>query len=165
MLFQTLLAAAQERIELTTPYFLPDKGIRKELIRAMRDRGVKVKIICPGSHNDHLLTRRSSRRLYGSLLRAGAEIYEYKPSMIHTKSLVIDGKWSIVGSTNLDHRSFSINDEVNLASNDPGLAARLREDFARDLRDSKCITYSAWKRRSLFERLHEGLGRLLERQQ
>jgi cardiolipin synthase A/B len=165
MLYQTLLAAAQERIELTTPYFLPDKGIRKELIRAMRDRGVKVKIICPGRHADHLLTRRSSRRLYGSLLRAGAEIYEYQPSMIHTKSLVIDGKWSVVGSTNLDHRSFSINDEVNLASNESKLAARLREDFARDLAVSKCVTYRAWKHRSLFERLHESLGRLLERQQ
>jgi cardiolipin synthase len=165
MLFQTLLASAQERIELTTPYFLPDKGIRKELIRAMRERGVKVKIICPGTHNDHLLTRRSSRRLYGSLLRAGAEIYEYQPSMIHTKSLVIDGKWTVVGSTNLDHRSFSINDEVNLASNDSAFATRMREDFARDLTVSKAVTYRAWKHRSLFERLHEGLGRLLERQQ
>lgn len=165
MLFQTLLASAKEFVELTTPYFLPDRGIRKELIRAMRERAVKVRIVCPGSHNDHLLTRRSSRRLYGSLLRAGAEIYEYKPTMIHTKSLVVDGKWSVVGSTNLDHRSFSINDEVNLASNDPVLAARLREDFARDVSESKCITYQSWKRRSVIERFHEGLGRLLERQQ
>jgi len=165
MLFQTLLASAQQRIELTTPYFLPDKGIRSELLRAMCERGVRVKILCPGAHNDHLLTRRSSRRLYGSLLKAGAQIYEYQPSMIHTKALIIDGKWSVVGSTNLDHRSFSINDEVNLASNDPGLAARLHEDFVHDLTVSKCISYSAWKRRSLVERMHEGLGRLLERQQ
>jgi cardiolipin synthase len=165
MLYQTLLASAQERIELTTPYFLPDAGIRKELIRAIRDRGVKVKIVCPGTHSDHLLTRRSSRRLYGSLLRAGAEVYEYKPAMIHTKSLVIDGRWSVVGSTNMDHRSFSINDEVNLASNNLSLAARLREDFAQDVANSKVVTYAAWKHRSLFERLHEGLGRLLERQQ
>ena len=112
-----------------------------------------------------LSDRRSSRRLYGSLLCAGAEIYEYKPTMIHTKSLIIDGRWSVVGSTNMDHRSFSINDEVNLASNDVGLAARLREDFARDMANSKAVTYTAWKHRSLFERLHEGLGRLLERQQ
>jgi cardiolipin synthase A/B len=165
MLYQMLLASAREHIELTTPYFLPDKGIRNELIRAMRDRGVKVKVICPGKHSDHLLTRRSSRRLYGSLLRAGAEIYEYQQSMIHTKSLVIDGKWSVVGSTNLDHRSFSINDEVNLASNDLALAAQLREDFARDLARSKSVTYSAWRHRSMFERIHESLGRLLERQQ
>lgn len=165
MLFQTLLASAKERIEITTPYFLPDKGVQAELIRGMRERGVKVKIICPGKHSDHLLTRRSSRRLYGALLKAGAEIYEYQPSMIHTKSLVIDGRWSVIGSTNFDHRSFSINDEVNLASNDAALAARLRQDFARDLADSKCVTYHAWKRRSVIERVHEGVGRLLERQQ
>lgn len=165
MLFQTLLASARERIEITTPYFLPDKGLRNELIRAMRERNVRVKVVCPGSHNDHLLTRRSSRRLYGSLLRAGAEIYEYKPSMIHTKSLVVDGRWSVVGSTNLDHRSFSINDEVNLATNDPGVAAHLHEDFVKDVANSKCVTYEAWKRRNLIERLHEGFGRLLERQQ
>ncbi|HYP15451.1 MAG TPA: phospholipase D-like domain-containing protein [Bryobacteraceae bacterium] len=165
MLFQTLMASAQDFIEITTPYFLPDAGIRKELCRALRDRGVKVRVVCPGDHNDHTVTRRSSRRLYGELLKAGAEIHEYQTSMIHTKSMVIDGKWSVVGSTNLDHRSFSINDEVNLASNDAGLAARLREDFARDVAESKCVTYEEWKRRSIFERLHEGLGRLLERQQ
>ncbi|MEJ7609529.1 MAG: phospholipase D-like domain-containing protein [Bryobacteraceae bacterium] len=165
MLFQTLLASAKERIEITTPYFLPDKGVRDELRRAIGERGVKVQIICPGSHADHLLTRRSSRRLYGSLLKAGAEIHEYQPSMIHTKSMVVDGVWSVVGSTNLDHRSFSINDEVNLASNDRGLAIRLREDFARDLADSKQISYQMWKNRPFLERIHESVGRILERQQ
>ena len=165
MLFQMLLASARERIEITTPYFLPDKGVRNELKRALIERGVKVRIICPGRHNDHLMTRRSSRRLYGGLLKAGAEIYEYEPSMIHTKTLVVDGRWSAVGSTNFDHRSFSINDEVNLASNNPQLAARLREDFARDLASSHAVNYEQWKRRSVVERVHENLGRILERQQ
>jgi cardiolipin synthase len=165
MLFQTLLASARERIEITTPYFLPDKGVRHELTRAVKERGVKVRIICPGRHSDHLLTRRASRRLYGPLLKAGCEIFEYKPSMIHTKSLVVDGMWSVVGTTNMDHRSFSINDEVNLATNDIEVAARLREDFARDLSESRQITYDAWKRRPLIERLGEGFGWLIERQQ
>ena len=165
MLFQTLLAAAQERIEITTPYFLPDAGVRSELIRAIRERNVRVRIVCPGRHADHLLTRRSSRRLYGDLLRAGAEIYEFKPSMIHTKSLVIDGKWSVVGSTNFDHRSFSINDEVNLVSNAPALAERLREDFARDVSVSRQVSYESWKNRPIFEKVYEGFGRILERQQ
>jgi cardiolipin synthase A/B len=164
MLFQTLLASAKERIDITTPYFLPDKGLRDEIIRAV-ERGVKVTVICPGRHNDHLLTRHSSRRLYGALLRAGAEIYEYRKSMIHAKILIVDGRWSVFGSTNMDHRSFSINDEVNVASNDLTLAARFREDFARDLAVSRKITYKKWKRRPLWERLSEGLGRLLERQQ
>lgn len=164
MLFQTLIASAKESIELTTPYFLPDKGLRDEMVRAV-ERGVKVVVICPGQHNDHLLTRRASRRLYGVLLKAGAEIHEYKPSMIHTKSLVIDGKWTVFGSTNLDHRSFSINDEVNVASNDKLLAARFGEDFARDLAVSRKVNYSKWKRRPFLERISEGFGRLIERQQ
>lgn len=164
MLFQTLLASAKERIDITTPYFLPDKGLRNEMVRALK-RGVKLTIICPGQHNDHLLTRHASRRLYGEILKAGAEIHEYQPSMIHTKMLVVDGKWSVFGTTNLDHRSFTINDEVNVASNDRELAARFRQDFIRDLAVSKQITYTKWRRRPLIERFSEGLGRLLERQQ
>lgn len=165
MLYQTLLASAQKSILITTPYFLPDWSARAEMIKAMRERGVSVEIIAPGAKSDHLLTRRSSRRLYGDLLEAGAKIYEYKPTMIHTKSMVIDGVWSIVGSTNFDNRSFGLNDEVNLAAFDPELAARLTKDFARDRSESVAVTYDVWRRRSLFERAHEQLGRLLERQQ
>lgn len=165
MLFQTLLASAERLIEITTPYFLPDKSVRDEIICAITERGVDVRIIAPGKHSDHLLTRRSSRRLYGDLLKAGAKIYEYKRSMIHTKSLVVDGLWCAVGSTNFDHRSFGINDEVNLAAKDPALAARLREDFAHDLALSEEITYKKWMRRPFWERLHESLGWILERQE
>ena len=165
MLFQTLMSAAQEKIEITTPYFLPDRGVRKELIRAIRERHVRVRIITPGPHNDHLITRHTSRRLYGQLLQAGAEIYEYQASMIHVKSMIVDGKWCVFGSTNLDHRSFSINDELNVATTDGDVIAHLREDFARDLSNSKEITYDEWRRRSWFERGYASLGRLLERQQ
>jgi cardiolipin synthase A/B len=165
MLYQTLLAAARKTIHITTPYFLPDRSARSELVRAMRERGVEVKILTPGRHADHVLTRRSSRRLYGELLQAGASIYEYKPSMIHAKVLVVDGAWSVVGSTNFDNRSFGLNDEVNLAAYCPELATRLEEDFARDLAVSRQVNYGAWRRRPLFERGHELIGWLLERQQ
>lgn len=164
ILFQALLASAQKSMEITTPYFLPDKSIRNELIGAI-GRGVDVKIITPGLHSDHLLTRRSSRRLYGELLRAGAKIHEYKPSMIHAKTLVVDGLWCAVGSTNFDHRSFGINDEVNLAARDVVLAGRLREDFARDLAASEPISYDQWRGRPVWERIHESLGWILERQE
>jgi cardiolipin synthase A/B len=165
MLFQTLLASAQKSIHITSPYFLPDGSVRQELVRAIQERQVEVKIVVPGKHMDHLLTRRSSRRLYGDILRAGGEIYEYHPGMIHTKSLIVDGIWSVVGSTNFDNRSFGINDEVNFGSNDVGLAARLEKDFALDVADSKLITYKKWAARSLFERAHEWLGSIVERQQ
>ncbi len=165
MLYQMLLASAQKSVLITTPYFLPDKSARAEMVRAIRERGVEIQIIAPGTKSDHLLTRRSSRRLYGELLDAGARIYEYRPAMIHAKTLVIDRIWSVVGSTNFDNRSFGLNDEVNLAARDPRLAARIAEDFARDREASAEITLERWRRRSIFERAHEQLGRLLERQQ
>jgi cardiolipin synthase A/B len=165
MLYQALLAAAQKSIHITTPYFLPDRSARDEMVRAMKERGVEVKIVTPGSHSDHLLTRTSSRRLYGKLLENGARVFEYQPAMIHAKIMIIDGIWSVVGSTNFDNRSFGLNDEVNLAAFDERLALRLEADFARDISDSREITYEAWRRRSLIERSQEWLGWLLERQQ
>jgi len=164
MVFQILITTAGRWIHITTPYFLPDKGVRRALIEAM-DRGVEIKILVPGKQSDHLLTRRSSRRLYGSLLQKGAQIYEYQPSMIHTKSVVVDGIWSIVGSTNFDSRSFGINDEVNVAALDEGLAARLEEDFRADLSVSQQITYQEWRNRPAIERANEWLGWLIERQE
>ena len=165
MLFQTLLASARKSIHITTPYFLPDSSARNEMIRAMRDRGVEVVIVTPGKNSDHILTRTSSRRLYGPLLRHGARIFEYEPTMIHAKVMIVDGVWSVIGSTNFDNRSFGLNDEVNLAAFDEALAARLEADFERDIADSREITYDIWKRRSVLERSHEWLGWLLERQQ
>jgi cardiolipin synthase len=164
ILFQTLLASATKSIHINSPYFMPDRSARAELCRAVK-RGVEVKIITPGDHADHLLTRRSSRRRYGELLRCGAEIHEYQPAMIHAKILIVDGVWSVVGSTNFDNRSFGINDEVNLAAMNGGLAARLEEDFVADLSKSRRISYEEWSRRPLRERLVEMFGMLLERQQ
>jgi cardiolipin synthase len=165
MLYQMLMASSCRSIHITTPYFLPDEGVRRELIQAMRERGVEVKIIVPGRHSDHLLTRRSSRRLYGDLLRNGAQIFEYRPSMIHAKIMVIDGMWSVVGSTNFDHRSFGINDEVNLAALDETLAARIEDDFRCDQAASHRVTYGEWSRRSPIERFNEWVGWILERQE
>ncbi len=164
MLFQVLLATAEESIFVCSPYFLPDKSGRKMLANAAQ-RGVSVKIVVPGMKSDHSLTRTSSRRLYGDLLRSGVEIYEYQPAMIHAKILLIDGRWSVVGSTNFDYRSFSINDEVNLAVCDHTLANRLTQDFMADIADSKKITLQEWKRRSIFEKAQEYLGWVLQKQQ
>jgi len=165
VLFQTLLGSARKSIFVNTPYFLPDRSAREEMVRAIRERGVKITIITPGKHTDHLLTRISGQRLYGQLLKAGAQILEYKPSMMHAKIMIVDGVWSVVGSTNFDNRSFGLNDEVNLAAFDHELAARLQQDFALDLAESKVVSYDDWKRRSLFERAHEWLGWVIERQQ
>jgi cardiolipin synthase A/B len=165
MLMQLLVASAKRSILITTPYFLPDSSMSDALVQAARERGVEVKIVVPGPHADHLLTRSSGRRAYGKLLRAGARVYEYQPSMLHAKILTIDSTWGVVGSTNFDHRSFGINDEVNLAACDRPFAARLERDFHRDVAESREITLREWNRRSLLERAPELLGWVFERQQ
>ena len=109
----------------------------------------------PGEHTDHLMTRRASRRRFGELLTGGCELYEYEPSMIHVKALVVDGVWSVVGSTNFDNRSFGLNDEVNLAAQSRRFAERLTEDFEHDIRRSRQVTYEAWQRRPMSEKLLE----------
>ena len=164
ILYKTLLAAARESVLITTPYFLPDRSARREMVRAL-GRGVRIEIVTPGVHSDHLLTRTSSRRLYGDLLRAGARVYEYRPGMIHAKTMVVDGAWAVVGTTNFDNRSFGLNDEVNIAAFDHKLSARVAEDFERDRAESREMTYEEWRGRPLWERAYEQLGRLLERQQ
>jgi cardiolipin synthase A/B len=165
VLFQLLLASARRSISITTPYFLPDKSLTRELCRAMEERGVKVRILVPGRKSDHLLTRSTSRGGYGPLLKAGAEVYEYRPSMIHAKVLCIDELWAVVGSTNFDNRSFGINDEVNLAVCDPGFAERLERDMSGDLAESRRISLDEWRHRPVTERAPELLGWIFERQQ
>ena len=165
MLFQVLLASATKTIHITTPYFLPDRSVIDELVRAVRERNVEVVVLVPGKRSDHMLTRSSSRHAYGKLLKAGASIHEYEPSMIHAKILLIDSIWGVVGSTNFDNRSFGINDEVNLVARDPDITQRLQQDFAKDLACSRKVTYQEWKRRPVLERAPELLGWVLERQQ
>lgn len=164
ILMQLLVASATRNIAITTPYFLPDKTLMRALCRAV-ERGVNVKILVPGTKSDHMLTRSTSRGAYGELLKAGAEVYEYQPSMIHAKILIVDQLWAVAGSTNFDNRSFGINDEVNLAVCDGAVAQRLGADFAADLRQSQRITLEDWRRRPVTERATELLGWAIERQQ
>ena len=92
-------------------------------------------------------------------------MYEYEPSKIHAKIAVFDGAWSVVGSTNLDNRSFGINDEVNVAVLDPEIASRLTRDFEQDAAESRKVTLEEWKGRPLSERLMEIVGWIFEREQ
>lgn len=164
VLFQTLMASAHKSIQMTTPYFLPDESLTRDLVNA-RKRGVRVRLLVPGSKSDHLMTRSSSRGTYGPLLEAGVEIYEYQPSMIHAKITVIDGLWSVVGTTNMDNRSFGLNDEVNLAVLDSQLAKELEQEFEQDLAKAEQQTLAKWKDRPVWERFTEWLGVLIEKQE
>jgi cardiolipin synthase len=164
ILYQTLIAYAQKTIHITTPYFLPDRSSLGEIVKAARDRGVKVIVLTPGKHSDHLFTRSSSRRRYGDLIKAGVEVYEYRPAMIHAKTMVVDGLWSIVGSTNFDNRSFGLNDEVNVALRNSGLAENLEADCRADLEQSRRISYERWEARPIREKILEWVFRMFDRQ-
>lgn len=164
MLFQLLIAGARRSIRITSPYFLPDRSMRAELRNAVR-RGVRVQVVVPGAFNNHPIARRASRRRYGDLLGAGVEVLEYEPGMNHSKVLLVDELWVVVGSSNFDNRSFGLNDEINLALPDRALAARLYDDFERDVARSRSVDLRDWHRRPMSERVLALLGALVERQQ
>jgi cardiolipin synthase len=103
--------------------------------------------------------------MYGELLGGGVQIFEYRPAMTHAKALMVDGLWAVVGTTNIDNRSFEHNDEVNVAFREPALTARLRQDFESDLTASDAITRDSWAARSPLERCLGPVAWILERQQ
>jgi cardiolipin synthase len=149
ILFQALINSARHTIRVTTPYFLPDRSARQALIEAIEKRGVAVQILTAGPFIDHPFVRRLSHHSVRRLVQAGAEIFEYQPSMIHAKLMTVDGQWNVVGSTNFDHRSFALNDEVNLAVLDAELAATIEADFFADLEQSRQLDLSSIEENAL----------------
>ena len=164
VVFQMLIDGAVTAIDISTPYFLPDRSLRRALVRAAQ-RGVQVRVIVPGAVTDQGLVRLASRRMYRELLTGGVRIFEYRPSMTHVKALMVDGVWALIGTTNVDNRSFEHNDEVNVAFREPTVTARLERDFEADLAASDEITLEGWARRPLFEKIVGPVCWILERQQ
>ena len=164
MLFQTLVESSREDVLNTTPYFLPDRAFRRALNRTA-DRGVAISVIVPGHRTDQRWVRLASRRMYGRLLKHGIRLFEYRGGMMHQKALLVDGLWTVVGSTNLDNRSFEHNDEVNVAFRDAAINARVTRDFDADLARSNEIDLEEWRRRPVLEKLVGTVAWILERQQ
>jgi cardiolipin synthase len=162
--YQLLMEGADQELRISTPYFLPDRALRRALVGIAR-RGVAVSVIVPGRATDQKWVRLASRRMWGELLEAGIRIYEYRETMTHMKALIVDGVWSVLGTTNIDNRSFEHNDEVNVALLDLEVAARLLEDYRRDIEDSDEITLERWRRRPLWEQVAGPFIWILERQQ
>jgi cardiolipin synthase len=150
VLFQTLLDSAEHSIRITSPYFLPDRSVRPALKRAIRKRNVSVQVLTAGAYSDYAAVRRLSRALSAPLVRQGMELYEYQPSMIHAKLMMIDGVCAVVGSANFDHRSFALNEEVNVVIFEREVVASLEQQFRDDLARSRRITPDSLQ--------HEGLG-------
>jgi cardiolipin synthase len=153
MLFLLSITSAQKSILITNSYFIPDDTMIQALLNAAA-RGVRVIVLVPGKI-DHEITYRASRSNYGRMLLGGIQIFEYMAALMHAKTMVIDGVWATVGSTNFDNRSFALNEELNLTVYDAGLARRLEAAFEQDLSYSKKITYEEWSSRGIGERIFE----------
>lgn len=147
------LNAARESIRVTNPYFLLDETMTRVVLERVR-RGVKVEVLVPGVI-DHAFVRQASRATWGPLLEAGVRIFEYRPALLHAKTMVIDGRWATVGSTNLDPRSFALSQELNLMVYDRGVAGKLQEVFAADLAHATPVDHATWKSRGVRARLFE----------
>jgi len=157
------LTAAKTSIDIANAYFVPDKLTVEALCSAAR-RGVRVRIIVPGRYTDARVGRWAAQGLYGALLEAGIQIYEYQPTMMHCKVLVIDALWSSVGSANFDDRSFRLNDEANLNAFSEELAREQIQLMDADVQQSRRMVLKKWRGRTLGRRLNERLALLLRSQ-
>ncbi len=154
LLVYMAIQAARRDIWIENAYFVPDDQIRLGLVRAAA-RGVDVKVIVPGEHIDIPAIRMASRYYYGELLDGGVQIFEYLPTMMHNKVMVVDGTWSTIGSINFDNRSMRKNAEVNVAVYDRDFARAMQQMFQADLQSSETFTKEKWKKRGFLTRLGE----------
>jgi cardiolipin synthase len=160
LMYLLIINAAARSVDLSAAYFVPDEISRDAIVAALR-RGVRIRIITPGPHTDAETVRRASRALWGDLLAAGAEIYEFQPTMYHVKVLVADGFLVSVGSTNFDDRSFRLNDEASLNIFDKKFAQRQVQIFERDRSQSVRMTLDQWRSRPFTEKMWEHVAALL----
>ena len=164
LMYLTLISAignAQREVHLTNAYFVPDPQLLKALTDAA-SRGVNVKLILP-SQSDSAIVFHAGRSHYSALLKAGVKIYERGGALLHSKTAIIDGVWSSVGSTNLDWRSFLDNDEVNAVILGQEFAQRMQRMFDDDLQASVAIELEAWEHRPLLLHFREWMARRWER--
>ena len=148
------MSCARESIYITNPYFAPGDEIRESLKDRARD-GADVRLLVPGRHTDAPYVRYAAHAFYQEMMEAGVRIYEYQPTMLHAKMLVVDGQWSVVGSANMDVRSKELNQEAVIGVLDKGFGQQLVDTFHRDLDDAREITLDEWKTRGPLAQLRE----------
>lgn len=161
--YWVLFHSARKKIRIATPYFVPDPELELGIKRAAR-RGVEVTLLVPGPHQDSALVGYASQTYYRRLLEAGVRIFEYQPTMMHAKTATVDDTWAVIGSSNFDSRSFSLNYEIAVAVYDQPLVDSLRASFDEDLEHSKEITLADVENRSIFARMRNHLALLLRAQ-
>ena len=163
LMYLLSIASAERSVRIANAYFVPDDLAVATMVAAQR-RGVQVEIIVPGRHIDAKVVRRASRSRWEPLFEAGVAIYEYEPTMYHTKVMVVDELLTSVGSTNFDNRSFRLNDEANLNALDPEFAAGQARQFEEDKQRSRQLTLEWWRSRPWHQRMLEWLAGLLRLQ-
>jgi len=163
LFFAQSFAAARQRLYITTPYFVPD-GSTRILAEERARAGVDVRILLPDEHTDAKPIRLTSQRYYEEMMEAGIRVYEYQTTMMHTKHVVVDGKWSIVGSPNMDIRSKELNMENVLGILDAGFGAEMEATFLEDIKKAREIKLEEWRKRGPWQRLKERVCALFEEQ-
>jgi cardiolipin synthase len=162
-LYYLAIAAARSRLDLTAAYFVPRPAFTEALCDAA-GRGVRVRVLVPGPHIDKAPVRIAGRASYDQLVDCGVEVHEYQPTMLHAKTMVVDGAWSSVGSVNFDNRSFQLHDEATLCVQSEAFARELTEQFERDLEVSERIEPGRWNRRGPAQRAGEAALKLARRE-
>jgi cardiolipin synthase len=157
------LQCARRHLYIANPYFIPDARVIDMLAHACR-RGVAVKLMVAGDHNDTWWARQNSLRLYGKLLQAGVEIFEFLPTMLHQKIVIVDSAWASVGTANFDNRSMSLNEETSVCFHDRALVSRLHDTFLADLERCRKVQLARWKHRGFWQRAGEQFASLMEDQ-
>jgi cardiolipin synthase len=159
-LLLALLQLAEERIRITTAYFVPDDQLI-ECLGAASDSGVTVEILLPGPHADKRFVKLAGEAVYHRLLERGVRIWQYQPSMLHAKIMTVDGLVANVGSANFNARSTELDEEINLVALDPDLVGLLDRQFDEDLGRSEEIQPGRWEDRSIGRRVLESITRPL----
>jgi cardiolipin synthase A/B len=155
------ISTSSESIHLTTAYFTPSRRMMRVLEEAV-SRGVKVKLLLPG-RSDIASAYYAGRAFFTVLLKAGIEIYTYQGEILHAKTSIFDGNWSIIGSANLDFQSLRRNDEGNVGIIDENFGKQMISVFQEDLKQSKKIVFETWKKRSFLDKMKESFYVLFRR--
>ncbi len=156
------IASARKTLYVTNSYFVPDDDFRKLLVTA-KQRGVDVRILTVSDETDVKTTLWAGRGAYEQLLKAGIRIYEYQPTMMHSKTFIVDGRWGSIGSMNFDNRSLAFNNESNFVFLDAGVGAQMDATFMDDLTRSKEITLTEFQRRPWYHHMLESSAAMLSR--
>jgi len=151
---------ARRRIWISSSYFIPDIQLRDAVMERAR-AGVDVRILVPGNHTDAVPVQLAGRSYYEELLAAGVRIFEFQAAMMHAKTVVVDGNWSIVGSANMDERSMELNEENVIGIADEGFARAVADGVEHDLTRAKEIRLDQWRRRPVWQRGFEKLAKIL----